>query len=102
MAARKQVIFMAKVFFKNDNLTVECPAGTKLVDLAEQKGASINFSCKEGVCLTCLVKVVEGAQNLNARTENEKSTLEAFGATPDQRLACQVVINGDCTIEPVG
>ena len=93
---------MPKVLFKNDNLTVECPAGTKLVDLAESKGASINFSCKEGVCLTCLVTVVSGGQNLNAMTENEKSTLEAFGAKPNQRLACQVVVNGDCTIESVG
>ncbi len=93
---------MPKVLFKNDNLTVECPAGTKLVDLAESKGASINFSCKEGVCLTCLVTVVSGGQNLNAMTENEKSTLEAFGAKPNQRLACQVVVNGDCAFESVG
>ncbi len=93
---------MPKVLFKNDNLTVECPAGTKLVDLCEQKGASVNFSCKEGVCLTCLINVVSGGENLNARTENEKSTLEAFGATPSQRLACQVVVNGDCVIESVG
>ena len=93
---------MPKVLFKNDNLTVECPVGTKLVDLAESKGASINFSCKEGVCLTCLITVVSGSQNLNAMTENEKSTLEAFGAKPNQRLACQVVVNGDCTVESVG
>ncbi|VVB57251.1 Na(+)-translocating NADH-quinone reductase subunit F [uncultured archaeon] len=93
---------MPKVTFKNDNLTVECPAGTKLVDLAEQKGAAVNFSCKEGVCLTCLVNVVSGSENLNARTENEASTLEAFGAQPNQRLACQIVVNGDCVIETVG
>lgn len=90
---------MPKVTFKSDNLTVEVPAGTKLSDIAESKGASINFSCKEGVCLTCLVNVISNAENLNARTENEKSTLEAFGAQPNQRLACQVVIYGDCVIE---
>lgn len=93
---------MPKVTFKNDNLTVECPTGTKLVDLSESKGASINYSCKEGVCLTCLINVVSGMEHLNAKTENEKSTLEAFGAQANQRLACQVVINGDCVIEAVG
>ena len=93
---------MPKVTFKNDNMTVDCPAGTKLVDLAESKGASINFSCKEGVCLTCIVNVVSGEKNLSPKTENEKSTLEAFGAKPNQRLACQVVINGDCAFESVG
>jgi len=54
------------------------------------------------VCLTCLVNVVSGMENLNAKTENEKSTLEAFGAQANQRLACQVVVNGDCEIESVG
>jgi len=90
---------MPKITFKKDNITVEAPAGTKLSDIAEQKGTSINFSCKEGVCLTCLVNVVSGMENLNAKTENEKSTLEAFGAQANQRLACQVTVNGDCEIE---
>ncbi len=93
---------MPKIVFTMDNLTVEVPAGTKLVDIAEQKGASVNFSCKEGVCLTCLCNVLKGMENLNEKTENEKSTLEAFGAQPNQRLACQVVVNGDCEIEAVG
>lgn len=93
---------MPKVTFKNDNLTVECPVGAKLVDLAEQKGASINFSCKEGVCLTCLVTVHEGFANLGPKTENEAATLEAFGAKENQRLACQVIVNGDCVLEAIG
>ena len=92
---------MPKVTFKNDNITVEVPKGAKLVDVAEANGASINFSCKEGVCLTCLVNVLRGMENLSPKTENEKSTLEAFGAQPSQRLACQIVINGDVEIEAV-
>jgi len=92
---------MPKVTFKSDNLTVEVPKGTKMVDVAEQNGANVNFSCKEGVCLTCLVNVVSGMENLNPKTENEASTLEAFGASANQRLACQLVVNGDVTIEAV-
>jgi ferredoxin len=92
---------MPKVTYKNDNITVEVPAGSKLVDVAEQNGFNINFSCKEGVCLTCLINILDGAKHLNEMTENEKSTLEAFGAKENQRLACQVIINGDCEIESV-
>ena len=92
---------MPKVTFKNDNLTVEVPKGTKLSDVAEQNGANINFSCKEGVCLTCLVNIVSGMDNLNPKTDNEASTLEAFGAKPNQRLACQLIVNGDVEIEAV-
>ncbi|MCX8163641.1 MAG: (2Fe-2S)-binding protein [Candidatus Micrarchaeota archaeon] len=90
---------MPKVTFKKENIVLEVPAGTKLVDIAEKSGANINFSCKEGVCLTCLVNIVKGMENLNQKTENEKATLEAFGAAENQRLACQVVINGDVVIE---
>ncbi|MFH1306412.1 MAG: 2Fe-2S iron-sulfur cluster-binding protein [Candidatus Micrarchaeota archaeon] len=92
---------MPKVTFSKDKITVEVPAGTKLVDVAEKNGANINFSCKEGVCLTCLVNIISGKENLNPMTENEKSTLEAFGAKPGQRLACQVIVTGDCVIESV-
>ena len=38
-------------------------------------------------------------ENLNEKTENEKATLEGFSAKPNQRLACQIVINGDVEIE---
>jgi 2Fe-2S ferredoxin len=92
---------MAKVTFVKENITVDVPEGTKLVELAEKVGAHINFSCKEGVCLTCLINIVKGMENLNPRTENEKATLEAFGAKENQRLACQVIINGDVTIESI-
>lgn len=93
---------MPKVKFTKDNIEVEVASGTKLVDIAEQKGSTLNFSCKEGVCLTCICNVLSGMENLNAKTENEKSTLEAFGAQANQRLACQIVVNGDCEIEAVG
>jgi ferredoxin len=92
---------MPKVTFKKENIVVDVPAGTKLVDLAEKVGANINFSCKEGVCLTCLINVLEGLENLNPKTPNEQATLEAFGAKPNQRLACQVIINGDVVIESI-
>ena len=90
---------MPKVTFKSDGKTVEVPAGTPLTQAAEDNGASIPFSCKAGVCVSCLVNVVKGMENLTPPTENEKATLEGFGAKPNQRLACQVTINGDVEVE---
>lgn len=90
---------MPKVVFKSDGKTAEVPAGTPLTQAAEDNGASIAFSCKAGVCVSCLVNVVSGMENLSPPTENEKATLEGFGAKPNQRLACQVTINGDCEFE---
>ncbi len=90
---------MAKVTFKSDRKEVEVPAGTPLVQAAEDNGASIAFSCKAGVCVSCLVNVNKGMENLSAPTENEKATLEGFAAKPNQRLACQATVNGDVEIE---
>ena len=90
---------MPKVNFKSDGKVVEVPAGTPLVQVAEDNGASIAFSCKAGVCLSCLVNVNKGEENLGPVTENEKATLEGFGAKPKQRLSCQCVVNGDAEVE---
>lgn len=90
---------MPKITFKSDGKTAEVPAGTSLTQAAEDAGASIPFSCKAGVCVSCLINVNKGMENLTPPTENEKATLEGFGAKPNQRLACQVVVNGDCEIE---
>lgn len=93
------MISMPKVTFKSDGKEVEVPSGSQLVQVAEDNGASIAFSCKAGVCVSCLTNVNKGLENMNEKTENEKATLEGFGGKPNQRLACQVVVNGDCELE---
>jgi len=91
---------MAKVIFKSDGKEVEVPDGTTLVQAAEDNGASIAFSCKAGVCVSCLCNINKGMENLNEKTDNEKATLEGFGAKPNQRLACQVTVQkGEVEVE---
>lgn len=91
---------MAKVTFKSDSKTVEVPDGSDIVQVAEDNGASIAFSCKAGVCVSCLSNINKGMENLNEKTENEKATLEGFGAKPNQRLACQCkIMRGEVEIE---
>ena len=90
---------MPKVVFKSDGKEVEVPAGTPLVQVAEDSGASIAFSCKAGGGVSCMINVNKGLENLGEKTENEKATLEGFGAKPNQRLACQCMVKGDCEVE---
>ena len=90
---------MPKITFKSDGKDVEVPAGTTLVQAAEDNGASIAFSCKAGVCVSCLVNINKGMENLGPKSGNEKATLEGFGAKPNQRLACQCIVNGDVEVE---
>ena len=61
-----------------------------VLDVARRAGAPIGNSCGGiGICGRCRVRVVEGGENLTPPTRFEKN---------DDRLACQAVVLGDCTI----
>ncbi|MCR4327715.1 MAG: (2Fe-2S)-binding protein [Nanoarchaeota archaeon] len=45
----------------------------------------VDFSCHNGVCGTCKIKVLKGMENINPKTEME----EEFPLDEDERLACQ-------------
>ncbi|OGY88043.1 MAG: hypothetical protein A2233_04725 [Candidatus Kerfeldbacteria bacterium RIFOXYA2_FULL_38_24] len=89
---------MPKVNFKDDDLIVEAEIGANLKEVAQAEGASIPFGCEQGVCGTCLVKIVEGEENVSDVSDQEKETLESMGAEPGERLACQCQIEGDITV----
>ncbi len=60
--------------------------GESIASLCEQEG--VIFSCNNGVCGSCQIKILEGAENLSELTEEEK----AFGMDLHTRLACMVCI----------
>lgn len=83
---------MAQVEIKNDGKTVEIPDGSALVELDGK--CSILFACKAGACGSCKVKVLEGAENLEPPSEDEKNGLATFDAAPNERLLCLAKIKG--------
>ncbi len=89
---------MAKVVVKNDSVTVDVPDGSLLAEIDGK--ASVLFACKSGTCGSCLVKVVEGMNNLEAPNDIEAVGLQAFGSDPAHRLMCQAKIKkGSITVE---
>jgi len=90
---------MPKVTFKTDNITVDVPAGTRLAEVADQVEASLPFGCRDGLCGTCIMIVLEGIENLQPMSDDERETLENYEADENQRLGCQAVVNGDLVIE---
>jgi len=90
---------MPKVHFVTDHLTVEVPKGAKIPDVVDEHGATLPFGCRMGSCGTCRCIIVEGMENLNPRTEEEKElfeTLTSVGAA--ERLGCQLIVYGDVKI----
>ncbi|HLC69291.1 MAG TPA: 2Fe-2S iron-sulfur cluster-binding protein [Candidatus Bilamarchaeaceae archaeon] len=85
---------MATVIIKNDgDLALEVANGTCLEQLEGK--CTVLFACKTASCGSCLVRVVEGAENLEPPNDQEKLGLEAFGTMPTQRLCCQAKIKQD-------
>ena len=115
----------ARVKFADVTVTVTVPVGTRIIEISEEVGSYIAYSCREGDCGTCVFTVLEGAENLSKPSALEKATLlvhfqkivdgwrgagdleslkammrrENF-ADKECRLACQTQVFGDATVAP--
>jgi 2Fe-2S ferredoxin len=70
-----------------------------LLDVARRAGVPLGNSCGGvGVCARCKVRVVTGAENLTPPTAMEVRFGTARGFAADERMACQAVVTGDCTV----
>ena len=107
-------IAMPKVMFSKESKEIEVPAGSNLRDEARKAGIPVNFQLGSqflgkvnclghGSCGSCHVFVKKGTENLSPKGKWEKFRLWTMFATigheEESRLACQVSVNGDCTVE---
>jgi ferredoxin len=91
----------AQVTFEDIGITVTVPAGTRLIEVSEQVGAGITYSCREGECGTCMMKIVSGMENLAQRSVLEDKVLQENLAGRNNRLACQAqVLGGEIVVRP--
>ena len=77
---------MAKLII--DNITYEVPDGEPMADTCQEAG--IPFSCNTGVCGTCQINILEGAENINELNREEKE----LAMDRMHRLGCQCKILG--------
>jgi 2Fe-2S ferredoxin len=90
---------MAEVHIQNDNLTLEATPGETIIELCERRrGTSIIFGCRNASCGSCLVSVVQGAENLSVIEPREQALLKCMYAEPNDRLACQCKILGNIAL----
>ena len=91
----------ADVTFEDIGVTVSVPAGTRLIEVSEKAGAGITYSCREGECGTCIMKIVSGMENLAQRSVLEDKVLQENLAGRNDRLACQAqVLGGEIVVRP--
>lgn len=90
-----------KLHFKNaPSMTVM--EGESLSESLDVMNAPILFGCRTGICATCLVRVISGHEALPVMSEDEAEVLALETEDPDCRLACQLHLSGDVTLEYVG
>ncbi len=75
---------MAKIII--DHKEHNIPDGDCLAEVCE--GAGIPFSCNSGVCGTCQIEILEGAENLNELNREEQD----LAMDRNHRLSCQCKI----------
>ena len=90
---------MPKVEITTDEKTIEVVDNYAMIDMCEDHDTSILFGCRDGACGACMIKVIDGAENLTPMQDDEKDFLETMAAEPDERLACQCRVKGDIKIE---
>jgi len=72
-----------------------------LLDVALNFGIPLEHVCGgNAACTTCHVIVRRGMSNLSEMQDQESDRLDtAWDLTPDSRLACQAIVNGDVVCE---
>lgn len=93
---------MAKVTFFKTHHSLELDYGSDLIEIEDIDGNQVPFGCHSGSCGTCVIRVIEGGHNLSPINQDEIELLDDCELDKStHRLACQCVITGDITIDPL-
>lgn len=81
---------------------VHIQAGTTVLEASRSANIPHASVCGgRGRCSTCRIKILKGAAQLPAASDDEKRVLARVGAAPDTRLACQLRPIGPVTVAPL-
>jgi ferredoxin len=87
---------MATLIFQGSDESVELSDGAPIREACEDAG--LPFACSGGLCGTCIVRVIDGGENLSEPTSAELDFLGAEGVK-EERMACQCqIMKGTVTI----
>jgi len=88
--------YQVKLFNKAEGIdqTVEVPEDRYILETAEEQGMTLPYSCRQGVCSTCTVKMIEGKVD-----QSEGSYLSEEQIAKGYVLICIAHPQANCVFE---
>ncbi len=81
------------VVLEGEEYELEVNEGELILDAALDRDVELDYSCREGMCDSCMVRILAGAENVTAPTQEEIDML-GDDVKKGFRLSCQARMNG--------
>ena len=84
-----------EVELASSGVVLQVPANTSLIDVLQAHGCDIDTECREGICGTCIVEVLEGVPEHrdNCLSNKEKAANKQICACVSRALSARLVLD---------